>query len=170
MENFLQANNELEPIVSLISNYLNEMSSKHQGLLLLNAFLPQCPLDLFEQKGAIWITLCTKVCAQKKPLQSVAAAYDVLSKLTQKSVHVPELGKAMSNNLLAKIMESTIGLPAGTHFAALKFLEVAMQTYPGAAGLAKSATEKFIVSFVDTQDNSLVVQSGKCLQLLQQVR
>lgn len=76
----------------------------------------------------------------------------------------------MSNNLLAKIMESTIGLPAGTHFAALKFLEVAMQTYPGAAGLAKAATEKFILSFVDTQDNALVVQSGKCLQLLQQVR
>lgn len=76
----------------------------------------------------------------------------------------------MSNSLLGKIMESTVGLPVGTHFAALKFLEVAMQTYPGAAGLAKMATEKFILSFVDTQDNSLVVQSGKCLQLLQQVR
>lgn len=48
--------------------------------MLLNAFLPQCSLDVFEQKGALWITLCTKICAQKKPAESVALSYEVLGK------------------------------------------------------------------------------------------
>lgn len=67
-------------------------------------------------------------------------------------------------------MESTLNLPAEAHFAALKFLEVAMKTYPGAAGIGKTSTEKFIFSFIDSHDEVLVRQSAKCLHLLQQTR
>lgn len=67
-------------------------------------------------------------------------------------------------------MESTLNLPENAHFCALKFLEIAMKTYPGAAGIGKTVTEKFILSFVDSQNEALVTQSAKCLHLLQQTR
>lgn len=56
--------------------------------MLLNAFLPQCSLDVFEQKGALWITLCTKICAQKKPAESVALSYEVLGKCLFNSIRM----------------------------------------------------------------------------------
>lgn len=66
--------------MSHISNLLNDSATKLQGLLLLNSFLPQCPLDIFEQKGALWITLSTKVLVQRKPHTTVSLALCVLSK------------------------------------------------------------------------------------------
>lgn len=77
--NLFQPHYELEPIVSHISNLLNDSATKLQGLLLLNSFLPQCPLDIFEQKGSLWITLSTKVLVQKKPQNTVCLALRVLS-------------------------------------------------------------------------------------------
>lgn len=77
----LQTSSELESVTSHLTNLMNNFATKHQGLMLLNAFLPQCSLDVFEQKGALWITLCTKICAQKKPAECVALAYEVLSNI-----------------------------------------------------------------------------------------
>lgn len=68
----------MESVTSHLTNLMNNFATKHQGLMLLNAFLPQCSLDVFEQKGALWITLSTKICAQKKPAESVALSYEVL--------------------------------------------------------------------------------------------
>lgn len=173
IKNVTQPNHELDPIVSHITALLNDHSSKLTGLSLLSVFLPQCPLDLFEQKGTLWITLCTKVVAQRKPQSAVAVAFDVLAQLLDKAVHVPELTKAINGNLLAKIMETTLNLPADmrdAQIAALRFLESAMRLYSGAAGIGKSTTEKFILSFVDSSDDTLVAASGRCLLLLQQTR
>lgn len=66
--------------MSHISNLLNDSATKFQGLLLLNSFLSQCPLDIFEQKGSLWITLSTKVLVQKGPHQNVGMALSVLCK------------------------------------------------------------------------------------------
>lgn len=165
-----QASNEIDPVVSQIFNQLNSNSSKYEGLLLLRAFLPQCSLDLIEQKGALWITICTKVCVQKKPAKAILVAYDIISELVRRSVHVPDLGKAISGNLLTKIVESVIAVPAQCQLAAHGCLQVCMELYPGPCGSTRNAIEKHLASFVDQTDAVIVREAGKCLLLLQQVR
>ncbi|KAJ6622011.1 Proline-, glutamic acid- and leucine-rich protein 1 [Pseudolycoriella hygida] len=161
---------ELESVTSQLTNLLNNFATKHQGLMLLNAFLSQCSLEVFEQKGTLWITLCTKICAQKKPTEIVPLAYEVLEKLIEKSIRVPEISQNMSNSLLAKILEIIPSTPPVAVLSALKCLETAMRNYPGPSGVLRIPIEKFIFSFVDSTDETLLKQAAKCLQLLQQVR
>lgn len=176
-----QAAHELEPLVAHISNLLNDASTRLKGLLLLHPFLAQCPLDIVEQKGALWTTIATKVCAQHRAIAADATtvhqpravlvlALRCLGQLLRKSVHVPDLAKSMSNTLLAKLIEALLQLPAAVHGEALQLLELTQRLYPGAAMLSRSATESWIVSFVDSGDEQLVRRSGRCLHLLQQTR
>lgn len=137
---------------------------------MLRAFLPQCSLDVIEQKGALWITICTKVCQQKKPVNAILVAYDIITKLLYRSVHVPDLAKAITSNLLAKIIDSACGVPAQCQLAALGCLQVCMSLYPGPSGSSRGAIERHLASFVDQADTVLVKEAGKCLLLLQQIR
>lgn len=166
----LQAPNELESTVSLITNSLNSHGSKYEGLLLLKTFVAQCQLDVIEQKGGLWISLCTKVCGQKKPAAAVCLAYDILIDLLERSVHVPELGKSIANNLLSKVVETVGGQAPECHLAALKCIEACMRLYPGPCGSSRGIIERFLDSLIDDSDVAVVRQTGKCHHLLQQVR
>lgn len=160
----------MDSIVSLITNCLNSQDQKYEGLLLLKNFISQCQLDIIEQKGNLWISLCTKVCIQKKPAAAVCLSYDVIIDLLEKSIHIPELGKSIASNLLSKIIESVNGLSGESHLAALKCIETCMKLYPGPCGSSRTIIDRFLATFVDDTDRTLVRQSGKCLHLLQQVR
>lgn len=149
---------------------MNSHNKKHDGLLLLKSFLAQCQLDIIEQKGQLWLTLCTKICAQKKPAATVSLACDIINDILAKSVHIPDLGKAISSNLLSKIIESVNGLPPECHLAALKCLENCMKFYAGPSGASKGAIERFLGQFIDSTNRAVVICSGKCLLQLQQVR
>lgn len=87
----------------------------------------------------------------------------------RKSIYVPELTKAISNTLLSKIIDSVRLLPNQNHTDGLNLLEEALTLYPGAAGITKISTEKFLLSFVDGDDEVCVRKSARCLHLLQQV-
>lgn len=166
----MQASHEIDPVVSQISYQLNNVSSKYEGLLLLRAFLPQCSLDVIEQKGALWLTICTKVCVQKKPANAIQIAYDIINELLRRSVHIPDLAKAISSNLLVKIVESIVGVPKQCQLAALACLQLCMELYPGPCGSSRNSIERHLSTFVDQTDAGLVKEAGKCLLLLQQIR
>lgn len=136
----------------------------------MKSFLAQCQLDIIEQKGQLWLTLCTKICAQKKPAATVSLACDIINDTLAKSVYIPDLGKAISSNLLSKIIESVNGLPPECHLAALKCLENCMKFYAGPCGASKGAIERFLGQFIDSTNCAAVIRSGKCLLQLQQVR
>lgn len=137
---------------------------------MLQSFLLQCQLDIIEQKGNLWLSLCTKICAQKKPAATVCLSYEVINDILAKSVHIPDLGKAISSNLLCKIIESVNGLPSECHLSALKCLENCMKQYAGPCGSSRAIIDRFLGSFIDSSDPILVNISGKCLLQLQQVR
>lgn len=166
----MQATHELDSIVSLITNNLNSYDKKHEGILLLRSFLVQCQLDIVEQKGNLWLSLCTKICAQKKPAATVCLGYEVIGDILEKSVNIPDLGKAIASNLLSKIVESVNGQPPECHLAALKCLEKCMKLYAGPSGASRSIIDRFLNTFIDSTNQTLVIQSGKCLLQLQQVR
>lgn len=139
-------------------------------MLLLRSFLGQCQLDIIEQKGSIWLSLCTKICAQKKPAASVCLSYDVINEILSKSIHIPDLGKSISSNLLGKIIESVNDLPSECHLSALRCLETCMKLYAGPCGSSRAIIERFLTNLVDSNNHAIVVQTAKCLHLLQQVR
>lgn len=157
-------------MVSLITNSLNAHKKKYEGLLLLKSFLSQCQLDIVEQKGAIWLSSCAKICAQKKPAANVSLSYDVIGDILAKSVHIPDLGKSISSNLLGKIIESVNDLSPECHLAALRCLEICMKLYAGPCGSSRTIIERFLTNFIDSNNRTVVIQSAKCLHLLQQVR
>lgn len=111
-----------------------------------------------------------KICTQKKPAATVSLACDNINDILAKSVHIPDLGKAISNNLLSKIIESVNALPPECHLAALKCLENCMAYYAGPCGSSKGAIERFLGQFIDSTNRAAVIHSGKCLLQLQQVR
>lgn len=156
--------------VTLITNSLNSHEKKFEGLLLLRTFVTQCQLDIIEQKGSLWLSLCTKICMQKKPLSTVSLSYDVISNILTKSIIIPDLSKTISSTLLSKIIESVNGLPSECYFAALKCLEICMKLYAGPCGSSRGIIDRFLCGLVDSTNRSLVLQAGKCLHLLQQVR
>lgn len=156
--------------MSQISFQLNNVASKYEGLLLLRAFLPQCSLDLIEQKGAHWITVSTKICIQKQPAKTILIAYDVINELLRRSVNVPDLAKSISGNLLVKIVDSVVTLPLQFQLAGLACLQVCMELYPGPCGSGRNAIERHLSSFVNQTDPAVVREAGKCLLLLQQIR
>lgn len=160
----------MESTVSLITNSLNSQSQKYEGLLLLKSFVSQCQLDVIEQKGGLWISLCTKICAQKKPAAAVCLAYDIVIDLLERSVHVPELGKSIANNLLGKVIETIGGQSSECRLVALKCIEACMRLYPGPCGSSRAIIERYLDALIDDSDVAVVRQTGRCHHLLQQVR
>lgn len=154
----------------MITNYLNNVELRHEGLLLLRAFILQCPIEIIEQKGGLWITLCTKSCIQDKNAAAVNIAYDVIKCILEKSVDIPELSKSIASSLLSKIVESVNGVPVQSQLAALKCLETCMKLYPGPCGSSRGHIDRFLSTFVDDVNPINVRQAAKCLHLLQQVR
>lgn len=138
--------------------------------MLLRSFLVQCQLDIIEQKGNLWLSLCTKICTQKNAAATICLSYEVIGDILSKSVHIPDLGKAISSNLLSKIIETVNNLPAECHLTALKCLEICMKLYAGPSGASRAIIDRFLAKFIDSTDQALVIYSGKCLLQLQQVR
>lgn len=154
----------------MLTNYLNNVKLRHEGLLLLHAFLLQCPLEIIEQKGGLWITLSTKTCVQDKDPTTVNIAYDVIKTLLEKSVDIPELSKSVAGNLLSKVIETVNGVPIQSQLAALKCLETCMKLYPGPCGSSRGHIDRFLSSFIDDVNPVTVRQAAKCLQRFQQIR
>lgn len=168
---------------------MNTPSTRESGLLLLDSYLPQCTLDVLEEKGGSWIMLCVKTCSQKSPVNAVPLAYEVLSntfgkflirymlinihkfleQLIKKSIEIPELQKSVGTTFLQKIIESTVDIPESGYLPALQCLEVCMKLYSGSCGSQKKGLERFCFKFVDSNNEEIVQQAAKCCLLLQQV-
>lgn len=169
-DSILQSPSELESIVSLITNNLNNHATSYEALLLLRSFLSQVQLDIVEQKGILWLSQCVKICSQKHSPSAVCLAYQVIEDFLEKSVHIPDLAKAITSNFLAKTIESISGLPRECHLAALRCVEACMRSFPGSCGASRGIIERFLDALVDENEASLVRQVGKCHHMLQQVR
>lgn len=167
---YSQASNEIDPVLSHVAHLLSNDASKYNGLLLLDSFVSRCTLDLIEQKGGNWLTICTKITTQKQPRSCITIAYDVINEILRRSTNVPELAKAISSNLLWKIVEGIVELPAQYQYSGLACLQLCMELYPGPCGSSRNAIEKYLSTFINQTDLRAVKEAGKCILLLQQIR
>lgn len=165
-----QATNEIDAITSAITNALNSQSNYYEGLLLLKSFLSQVQLDLVEQKGGVWLSLCLKFVSQKRSAITSHSAYDVIGLLLEKSVHIPELSKAVTSNFLGKIFESFVNQVPECRLAVLKCMQTCMQLFPGSCGTSRGIIEHYLAALIDEDDVSVVREVGRCYHLVQQIR
>lgn len=100
----------------------------------------------------------------------MSLSYDIISLLLTKSVHLPELAKTISSSQLSKIIETIVEQPTECRLAALKCLECCMKHYAGPCGASRGLIDRILMQSVDSRSRSLVLQSGRCAQLLQQIR
>uniref|UniRef100_A0A182K326 Uncharacterized protein n=1 Tax=Anopheles christyi TaxID=43041 RepID=A0A182K326_9DIPT len=162
--------NDLDTIFTKLGILLASAKTRDRGLRILIHLLSDCPLDLVEEKAQFYINICTKVCDQRGPIQTIPLVYKLLQQLLHRSLGSNELHKLLVSNL-PKFLES-VGpkLEPTAVPSALSFLEVAMQHYAGACGPLKSRIEAFLYTLVDSTDRFVVNRTANCMLLLQQIR
>ncbi|XP_053659943.1 proline-, glutamic acid- and leucine-rich protein 1-like [Anopheles marshallii] len=162
--------NDLDVIFTRIGTLLAGAKTRDRALNILNHLLSDCPLDLVEEKAQFYMNVCTKVCDQYGPMQTIPLVYKLLQQLIHRSLGSNELHKLFVSNL-PKLLES-VGpkLPPAAIPSALSFLEVAMQHYAGSCGPLKNRIESFLYSLVDSTNRHVINSTARCLLLLQQIR
>ncbi|XP_037813197.1 proline-, glutamic acid- and leucine-rich protein 1 [Lucilia sericata] len=161
--------NEGAEIVQNISSLLTKSTTRSLGLRLLTKYIDHCPIEVFEKKGNLWITLVLKACNSQE-LNCDALIFEVLGKIIKRSLHSPDLAKSFASTHISKVYENLTKVSQFQVKYALSCIETCLRTYPGSSGPSKGVIERFLWKNVDHLDGEVVQNCGKCLHLLQQVK
>lgn len=63
-----------------VNSLLNNQSTRNQAFVLLLKYLPECDLDVLNERGLVWLNTSIKTCAQKQFSDSTAKGFDVIRK------------------------------------------------------------------------------------------
>jgi rRNA processing/ribosome biogenesis len=160
----------VDPVLTYISSSLNSPSAKHEGLTVLNLFLPQCSLEILEEKISQWIQATIRATTYRGAAHTVKLGFVVLKKLITRSQLIPEATKNVGNNHFAKIVDTLVNCPEQARLEALDCMAECMKVYAGPCGVHKGQFEAFLMGQIDASDENVVRSVGKCLLLLQQTR
>lgn len=67
-------------MIAKINSLLNNQASRDQAFTLLLKYLPECDLDVLNERGLVWLNTTIKTCAQKNLSDSTARGFDVIRK------------------------------------------------------------------------------------------
>ncbi|XP_034231933.1 proline-, glutamic acid- and leucine-rich protein 1-like [Thrips palmi] len=159
----------ISAFVGVINGKLNEPASRHDGLLLLQTFLPQCSVEVLALHGPSWITACLKGAASRGTAQ---LSFTVLAKLLELSETVPELNRHVSSVAVSNFAELLHqGIWPAAYVNALECLEQCMKICNGPCGPHKKVIDSFLCSLLDySGPNHLQVfwHAARCMSLLPQ--
>ncbi|XP_063234119.1 proline-, glutamic acid- and leucine-rich protein 1-like [Bacillus rossius redtenbacheri] len=134
--------------VARINEKLSAPATRLQGLAVLEAFLPQCPDDLFGEHAVSWMQQCLHTLEAHGRGAAVPLAFHVLEMLLQMSSHFSELTKVISSTVVSKALEKIVISLDADSAPALKCLRVLMTHYGGACGVSKSLLEQALLRSV----------------------
>ncbi|KAL5285047.1 PELP1 family protein [Megaselia abdita] len=157
-------------IIQHVTSLMSKPDTRYNGYFILTSAFSQLPLETIEQKSVLWSTLALKACSQKGSDDIAPLAFRLLRLIALQSPNIPELSKSFSNNVVGKISEVIEQSPPSGHLEALKCVETCIITLPGACQSVRGKFEKFILKFIDSTDENLVLWSAKCLHILQKVK
>lgn len=146
---------------------LNTPSSRAEAFIILDSFVSQCSINILEQKGGLWLSICFKYCHPKQNLHESIAA-KIISKIIRRSTAAPDLQKTLSSTIIPKIIETAINSPSDASFFII--IKSLLENYPAQCGASRQAILRKLWTYVDSQNLQIVSDSGKCHHLLQQVR
>uniref|UniRef100_A0A182NL44 Pre-rRNA-processing protein RIX1 N-terminal domain-containing protein n=1 Tax=Anopheles dirus TaxID=7168 RepID=A0A182NL44_9DIPT len=161
--------NDLDSIFTKIGNLLNNAKTRERGFKILIHLLPECPLDVVEEKAQFYVYVCIKSCEQRGKNQSLSLVFELLQQLINRSLSSNELHKLFVSNLPKLVGPVGPKLAVSAIPSVLRFLEQTMLHYAGACGQVKSRIESFLYSLVDSTDPVIVDGTARCLLQLQQI-
>lgn len=149
---------------------LRDQQTYTKGLLVLDIFLNYCTSECLNKAGTAWMTLLVKHVSLDMPFTcSIELSYRLLGKIVSKCSDAKELAKTIATTFATRVVQNIVESPKVCQLAALQCLGVFLQHCGGACSPLQSRIEKFIVTFADAQDESLTIEAGRCLLLLQQL-
>ncbi|XP_069676657.1 proline-, glutamic acid- and leucine-rich protein 1-like [Periplaneta americana] len=163
-----KAPNAIQPIVAYINNKLNTSTTRHEGLLLLKTFLPQCSVDLFGEYVVSWMEQCLKIREDDQNKKVFTnTSYQVLKILLQMSDSMPELKRPVSGLVVPKVIDNFQQiLPKEAPLSVLECLEILMSNYGPSCGQQKNILEKCLLQYIDTVDVNISKRTARCVAFL----
>lgn len=165
---FQSKNNEGDNVVATLNSMLNTPTSRTEAFIILESFVSQCPINILEQKGSLWLSICLKHSHPKQnPIHGSLAA-KIISTIITRSTAAPDLQKNLSSTLVPKIIETAINCQFDASFFLI--IKSLLQNYPAQCGSSRQAVIKKLWTYVDSLNVQIVADSAKCFHFLQQVR
>uniref|UniRef100_A0A7G3AFF4 Pre-rRNA-processing protein RIX1 N-terminal domain-containing protein n=1 Tax=Lutzomyia longipalpis TaxID=7200 RepID=A0A7G3AFF4_LUTLO len=149
---------------------LREQETYTKGLLVLDIFLNYSTPDCLNKAGSAWMTMLMKHVSLDMPFTcSVELSYRLLGKIINKSDVAKELAKAISTNFATRLALNIVESPKNCQLVALQCLSSCLLHSGGTCSPLQGRIEKYLLTFVDAQDENLCLEAARCLLLLQQL-
>ncbi|GAB0099258.1 hypothetical protein DMENIID0001_151080 [Sergentomyia squamirostris] len=171
LENYFETEKtSLSSFHTIPTSLLRDEETYKKGLLVLNIFLQYCTPDDLNKAGSAWMTLLMKYISQEEnPPSSIEMSYCILGKMIAKSDDANEFAKNIGSNYVSRLVMTIVDTPKSCQMSALRCLSACLQHYGGPCSPLQGRVERFILTLVDSDDDNLIMDAGKCLLLLQQL-
>uniref|UniRef100_A0A336MUC4 CSON007010 protein n=1 Tax=Culicoides sonorensis TaxID=179676 RepID=A0A336MUC4_CULSO len=156
--------------VAKINSLLNNQETRNQAFVILLEFLPECDLDVLNERGLVWLSTTIKACSLKSSSDSTAKGFDVIRLLIERSIEAHEFHKQISHSIIQKIFEAAYDPGEAAECNAINCVNQCMISYPGPSGPSKNIVEKIAFKYIDSSNTELVRGAAISLLLMQQTR
>nr|CAD7570993.1 unnamed protein product [Timema californicum] len=137
-----------------------------QGLLILEAFLPQCSDQVFVEHAVSWMQQCLKGVETRNDARTTALSYKLLKHVLEMSSNFSELTKQVASSVIPKFLERFSKDMEGM-LAGLRCLEVVLTNYGGACGPGRVSLERFLMKLVEVPTAPRLLRAvGRCVALM----
>ncbi|KAF7278573.1 hypothetical protein GWI33_008195 [Rhynchophorus ferrugineus] len=165
--NLQHEENELA-IINVINKYLNNSKQCREGLEFLDLLIKNVRASVIQENALNWVNHCL-IKYSDDILKELRLR--VLGRIVEVSHTESDFSKKFASDYLSKIFESCITTSNVNVYecvTALKTLTICMKCYPNWFGTHRVKIEKFLVQFLDSDCDNLVLNAALAFHILQQ--
>ncbi|GLG99985.1 uncharacterized protein GBIM_06350 [Gryllus bimaculatus] len=128
-------------------------------LLKLTALLKQCPDAIFVENCVFWISECLKVTGSRRNEEK---AFDIIKMCLEKSSNIKNLTNLISKRVVPRLVDQLLESKKPT-YPAIQCLQILFQYYSDTCKAQWKSLQKYLLNFMDEEDENLVKYTSRCL-------
>ncbi|KAK7864412.1 hypothetical protein R5R35_000453 [Gryllus longicercus] len=128
-------------------------------LLKLTALLKQCPDAIFVENCVFWISECLKVTGSRRNEEK---AFDIIKMCLEKSSNIKNLTNLISKRVVPRLVDQLLESKKPT-YSAIQCLQILFQYYSEPCKAQWKSLQKYLLNFMDEEDQNLVKYTSRCL-------
>ncbi|XP_071798025.1 proline-, glutamic acid- and leucine-rich protein 1-like [Asterias amurensis] len=154
--------------VGHINSCLNSTKTRLEGVSLLRALVPQCPLEIFQQHCLSWVRLLVQSLQSYDSPPVISLVASTLEIILQDAAQVSELSREVSNSCISIIMLAALDMKQLD--SAISLLSACIQNFPGPCGPFRTRAENFFLQVMYSEEIlDISLSASRCLALLPRV-
>ncbi|XP_020283438.1 proline-, glutamic acid- and leucine-rich protein 1-like [Pseudomyrmex gracilis] len=155
-------------VITGINSRVNQVSTRHDGLLMLDKILPRCSNDVFSKYGLLWIGKATQILENvHSSAEHVTLACKILGSLITRCREIAELHKQISMQHVKQLLNALSAIQTVAKCGAVYYLlAVLLYHYPEVCERYQESIREMILLQIDSAQKNLVNASAKCYVLL----